>query len=796
MPIKSGKKLVVKMIPLFSFLIILRVVFVLPALMEDQCPKGDICALAGQKINFSGEVVSIRAERMEKTFLEVQTEEVEGKKLAKSKVLLILPFADYDYFFSDKIKITGSLKKPSNAEDSTFSYPLYLQGKGIYSLMFFPEISEDFSAEKDKDRNYWQETYFQILKVREKVRSIVDSSLQEPDAAIVKAFIVGDQGLVTEKLRGAFSRIGIIHILSVSGAHVTLLIFILTWFFHRFSLGKIFQIIFVSGGVIFYLLLSGSPSCAIRSGIMGLFAFFAIAQGRSSSFKRIFWFSASLLLLFNPLFAVADIGFELSFLAIFGLAYVYPIFEKMFIWGKRGNFWKLIQVLALSLSVEMAVLPLVFYYFNFFSLVSPASNILLLPIFSVLIPLGFLIVIVGFLKIIFLNFFYFSFFVNFLGEIIEKITHFILLFTEKSALLIASLPFSFVPGKVKLGFILLYYFFFFLGVFILNYVVKKRIIPQKLAYFQSEEFLTEEKQKDYFLKITESYAFFKNQSNLFASNKAQAFGFLVSLFLLFFTFSYLYSSTRPASLTVLDVGQGDAILIHFPKYHLEILVDGGPGKRVLPALGEVLPFYDNKIEMVFLTHEHQDHIEGLISVFARFKVDYFFLPKSLNKKSSDLYKNLFKKVVENKTKILQKKRGEQIILQKKEEKILEMEILSPFYDYGEKGLNNLNNESLVLKVNHPKSILLTGDADQGLMKALIFKNKSNLSSEILKVPHHGSRTACFPEFLQLVNFKNALISVGKDNQFGHPSRMTVSKLRELGAEVRRTDLEGNVEINF
>lgn len=753
-----------------------------------------------------GKVVSIQSERMEKTLLEIETTEISERDIQKSKIMVVLPYDSYDYFYGDTIFVSGKIKIPDELEESNFSYPLYLKGKGIYSLLTYPEVKKPELGEKSLKLDLYEKIYREILFVREKCRNFIQSSLKEPDGSIVSAFIIGDQGTIPENIRNDFGRIGIIHILSVSGAHVTLLIFILAWISNQLFSRKIFKLILTVVFVSFYLVLSGSPSCALRSGIMGIFAFLAIYQNRLANIKTMLWLSCAILLWQNPLLLVSDIGFELSFLAVFGMTYIYLIFDKLLLWGKEGFFWKVIKIVVLSISVEIAVLPLVFYYFGFISLISPLANILLLPLFSFLIPLGFLIVIVKSLECFFIFYGVMELPLTILRETIALSTHFLMFLVDKSASMLAKIPLGSFDGKIKIGFIVLYYSCLFLMVIVYNLVYKNRILLKKLDYFCTKEFLGEETEN--ILKKEKIPGFWQKvggrirlQKKIFSQAidskeaKIKVFWLIVACFLWFFSLVYLYSSSRPASVVALDVGQGDAILFNFPAYHFQMLVDGGPGRRVLPPLGEFMPFYDDKIEMVFLSHEHQDHVEGLLDVLERYQVSSFFLPKTPSQNSSDLYKKLWEKIREKNIPILKKKQGDEINLQFNG-KVCKIRFLSPFYDYGLEKLNNINNESMVLEIDFSKKILLTGDAEQGLMKALLYKSKDSLKADILKVSHHGSRISAYNSFLEAVKPKTALISVGKDNQFGHPSSLTVSRLVDLGAKVRRTDLEGSIETNF
>lgn len=200
-----------------------------------------------------------------------------------------------------------------------------------------------------------------------------------------------------------------------------------------------------------------------------------------------------------------------------------------------------------------------------------------------------------------------------------------------------------------------------------------------------------------------------------------------------------------------DVGQGDAIYLKTPRGR-DILVDGGPDTKVLSCLGRHMPFWDRKIELVFLTHPHSDHQTGIIAVKNRYQIGQYF-------------DNLVT--------------GDKITT-KDEVKI---EVINPEIRTGDE-----NNDSIILKVNN---ILLMGDATLSVL------SPQNLSGgvDILKVPHHGSKTALDEAVLAQIAPKIAIISVGKDNSFGHPAPETISLLEKYGVKIRRTDLEGEIVLS-
>lgn len=239
-------------------------------------------------------------------------------------------------------------------------------------------------------------------------------------------------------------------------------------------------------------------------------------------------------------------------------------------------------------------------------------------------------------------------------------------------------------------------------------------------------------------------------------------------------------------LHTLDVGQGDALLLITPEQH-HVLIDGGPGNKVLTELAAVLPQTMHEIDLLVITHPHLDHIEGLVAVLDRFPVKQISL--SLPDYDSELNSALLEKIAELNIPISIPQASQDFRLG---ETVLD--VIYPFDPVTGGEFENVNNVSTVIRVVHSSgSILLTGDAEQELEAELV---GLNLKSDLLKAGHHGSRTSSTLEFLRQVNPEWMVISCGVDNSYGHPSPETLEKATSMGIEVMRTDLAGRVSIIF
>lgn len=252
------------------------------------------------------------------------------------------------------------------------------------------------------------------------------------------------------------------------------------------------------------------------------------------------------------------------------------------------------------------------------------------------------------------------------------------------------------------------------------------------------------------------------------------------------TFWFLYQPNEYLEVDWLDVGQGDAELIKTPHGKV-ILVDGGPDKKVLQRLGENLPFWQNKIDLIILTHPHDDHFGGLTEVLKRYQVKNLLYT---NVKCSDLgYQNFLKVVDEKKVnKIIMN--GQDIVTIDS----INLMLLYPFTSLAGQTYSNANNTSIVFRLNYKDiNLLMTGDAEKSVEQELVSKASQDLKAQILKLGHHGSDTSSTENFLKIVNPLMGIISVGKDNKFGHPVPITLRRLERLGINFVRTDQSGTIK---
>ncbi len=239
--------------------------------------------------------------------------------------------------------------------------------------------------------------------------------------------------------------------------------------------------------------------------------------------------------------------------------------------------------------------------------------------------------------------------------------------------------------------------------------------------------------------------------------------------------------------SVLNVGQGDAILIH--QGNQQILVDGGPNPQAIALeLGKQMPFWDRTIELVVSTHPSADHVTGLVEVLNRYQVKQV-LHSDLGFES-DIYDEWLRLLKEKDIKCTIAQAGQQIDLGR-----VVIKVLNPQLPHLTGTDSDIDNNGVVLHISMDEvSFLLTADIMWEAEFELI-THRASLTSTVLKVAHHGSDTSTTAEFLAVVNPQLAVISVGADNRFGHPTPEVMERFREkLDPEkIYRTDEQGTIE---
>jgi len=252
-----------------------------------------------------------------------------------------------------------------------------------------------------------------------------------------------------------------------------------------------------------------------------------------------------------------------------------------------------------------------------------------------------------------------------------------------------------------------------------------------------------------------------------------------------FVWQFVWGLDSQIKITFFDIGQGDSVFIETPQKH-QILIDGGPSSKVAEKLGKQMPFWDKTIDLVILTHPDYDHLRGLLDVLDYYKVKNIVWTGELS--DGKTFESWVSKIEKEGAKITLGKAGAKIIAGDSR-----IDILYPI-ELPKQDSKNNNDSSIVGRLIFGQTeFMFTGDANREAEQAIIANNE-NIESNVLKVSHHGSRSATSPEFLANVKPEVAVISVGAKNSYGHPHQEVLSNLAEFGIKVMRTDLIGDITI--
>lgn len=241
-----------------------------------------------------------------------------------------------------------------------------------------------------------------------------------------------------------------------------------------------------------------------------------------------------------------------------------------------------------------------------------------------------------------------------------------------------------------------------------------------------------------------------------------------------------------ATVTFFDVGQGDAALVAVGR--TQVLVDGGPDRAVLNGLGSSMPMLDRQIEYVVLSHPHTDHYRGLVDVFKRYKVKTLIIGIP----GEEQEYQAFEKLAESSGTRIVQAGGQTINLASS----AKFQIIFPQSPWPDQPVEHPNDSSVVAIGEFGiTKILFSGDAE-AREEAQIVRSGTSLDVNILKVGHHGSRTSSNPKLLEAASPEVSVISVGKDNRYGHPTPITLQNLTNAGGKVIRTDQQGAVTVTL
>lgn len=246
-----------------------------------------------------------------------------------------------------------------------------------------------------------------------------------------------------------------------------------------------------------------------------------------------------------------------------------------------------------------------------------------------------------------------------------------------------------------------------------------------------------------------------------------------------------FQSHNFLELIFFDVGQGDASLIILPDGK-KILIDGGPDNKVLFGLGKYLNYFDRDLDLIILSHEHDDHIFGLAQVIKRYKIGKII--HTANTCQTGICRQFFKSINELQIK------SEELTSAKKI--IFDSNCVLDLYPPENLLAKNINNRSIALRLDCAGAkIFMAGDGETEREEELL-SERNDLSATVFKASHHGSKTSNGENLLKAINPSLIVIPVGTKNSFKHPAESTLMRFKNLGIKYFRTDINGNISLKF
>ncbi|MDR7870199.1 MAG: DNA internalization-related competence protein ComEC/Rec2 [Tissierellaceae bacterium] len=668
-----------------------------------------------KRLDFVGIVEEVldREEDFSKYILSIDN--VDNKSTPKERIILNV-IGSKALEIGEKVYFSGELKLPKeNTNPKLFNYRLNLMTEKIYTTMTIKEHDIHKINRDNISTRYIVKTKFTDL-----VKDTFYTYLSEDNASLMTSIFLGQSSYLKDEDIDTYRDMGLAHILAVSGLHIGIISGFITFVLSNLGIKRRVNVIITLSTIWIYGYLIGFPPSILRSSIM--FSVLYLSQLIHEPYDSIntLSFAMFVLLLINPYY-LFNIGFQLSFGATFSIIIFAPRIKHRF----YPYINKLTTSLASILGVQIGLFPFQAYYFNQINLLSIIANLVIIPIISFGLVLGFLMIVFGFLP-----------FVSILiGFALNKILNF--------------------------------------EVFLLDILKEVDIFNIKVF---SPEIITI---VIFYLMLFVIFGLI----NIKGLNKFQVKTITISLIFVIIFNTYLISNYENVELHFIDVGQGDAILIRTKRADYLMDTGGSLFGDYNIAEGITLPYLQKlgiyELDGLFITHFDEDHSQGVPILLEELDIGYIFMSQLLNDYE------MLNMISSSGVKSLILKEGHQLKL----DNDVFLDIIWPREDT----FFNGNNGSLVsILRSNGANILLTGDIEKEAEYRI--KDHINYPIDIIKAPHHGSNTSSTDAFIESIGPKDAIISVGRNNMYNHPSADVINRYDEYGINIYRTDEMGLVKV--
>lgn len=704
-------------------------------------------------------IIEPPAETLDRTKLKLAVRAIHDRDRStevRGNLLLSIKESTHRFSYGDRIRFSSALHSPKNfSNPGGFDYIRHLAFKNIYATAF---VQRDSSITL-MGKNEGPLLLLGIESIRTRIRTFISATAQAPARDILLALIIGEQGTIPDKTRDCFSALGITHILSISGLHVS--IFALLAYGVIFNLLKLYPrlllyipakkiAVFMSiFPVLGYCLIAGMATPAARSGLMVACYLLTLLLDRPQHMLHTLCVAAFFILAVSPQ-SLFEISFQLSFLAVFCLLILVPAWKQLRLKKTADPFKKASPLkekltaytadsLLSSGAAMLGTAPLVAFYFHTFAPSGFITNLVMVPLAGfLLVPLGLAAALMVFIW-------------------------------QPAAVLLFK-----AAGLCADFFLALAEFFY--GLLGDAYSVTGPRVWEALFF--------------YVLLILSAVCRTKKQWMVFGCGLLIFFGAACA--------QALYDNHPTDSLTVtfLDVGAGDAAVVQFPNKEV-LLIDGGGLMDESFDMGKavIAPFLYaqgiKKVAYIAVTHPHRDHVGGLPCIARKFPMNELWH----NGQNSSLvpFQELMERASINKAAITACTRAT-------EKRIIgevTLEFLNPFHETSlacDADQHATNNNSLVLKMTYGEVSFLFAADILNQREAELIDAETDLAATVLKAPHHGGQSSCSEAFLKAVHPSVAVVSGRSAGKRRTPHPAVKKRLESLHIDTYGTEQCGAITI--
>lgn len=614
------------------------------------------------------------------------------------------------------------LEKISNP--GKFKYKQYLASQEIY---MHAGVDTMLSVEKGSRWLSWN-------WLQQDVRQLIEQNFNDDTRALAKSLLIGYKNELSRETKTAFSRVGLAHIMAVSGMNVVYILapfWLLIPFLWTMRFGKQIGLALMIFILVLFAGLTGFSASVMRACITGGFITYGRIFNKARNSKNLTAVAAIIILLINPA-DLFNVGFQLSFAAVYIILLILPEVQRL-IPDAIQHRWVGIPIMAaiVTLVVQLGLYPILSYYFHEFSLIAPLANAVVVPFLGLVVPYALLLLPIAFV---------FPTVSYFLNAPCRWFFEFLQWFTAT----LSQWSWSWMQTP-ETGMML-----FLIWIAVFMFVASIRIPKMRWKWL------------------------------------------IILLILLTVQQSVvIYNRLKPPRLkvTMLDVGQGDAAVITTPNGGHFLVDTGRWSPDYNSGAGVILPYLKHagikNLEGVFLSHPHADHIGGMAALIGNIPIQTIY--NAGVSYDSDIYHHYLDEADRHHIPVKTLQAGDMLHLGAG----VQLFVYGPVQT---KYSTEVNNHSLVFELIYGQTqFLFMGDAEKNQEARLVQNYEALLDADFLKVGHHGSKTSSSNALLKIVTPRISAISVAKDNRYGLPDAKAIRRLQKTNTHLYFTALNGALQ---